>query len=89
MIGDEDPLHIELQRLLAVRVEEIERLRAGDEDQTGIVDLALGLEMQGRPGLVEGVRDVVVELGVLLRLDLALGARPIRRWHVTKGKLSS
>ena len=82
VVGDEDPLHVELHAVLALRLEEVEGRLRRDEQQAAVLDHALGLEVRPQPGLVEGVGDVVVELLVLLVGDLRLGPAPQRRGSI-------
>ncbi len=74
--GDEHPVDIELEAVLLLRVVQIERRRARQEQQRLVGDHALGLDVEATPGLVERMADVVVELGVLLVGDLGLGPGP-------------
>ena len=78
VLGDEHPPHVELHAMPALRVVQIERLRARHEQERLIRHHAFRPDVQARPGLVEGVRDVVIELLVLLVGDLRFGAGPQR-----------
>src|SRR5262249_16725914 len=71
-----DPLHVKLQGLFAIGIEKIYRLGRWNEEQAGIVDLALGLEMQRRPRLIEGVRNMAIEIPILFRPDFRFRATP-------------
>ena len=53
--------------MLALGIEQVERLGRRHEQQARVFDLAFGPAMQGQPRLVEGMGDVVIELLVLLR----------------------
>ena len=79
LIGDEDALGIELQRLLAFRVEEVEGPLRGNEQQSRVIDLALGLEMDRRPGFVEGMGGVAIEIAILLGRHLGFRFGPESR----------
>gem|GEM_PF-3447075 len=57
-------------------MEQVERRRRRHEHQAGVLDDALHPVVQGQPRGIEGVRDVVVELGVLIVGDVALGLHP-------------
>ena len=78
VLGDEHALDVQLDAVAALRVVEVERARGRNEQQRLVGHHALGLHVQARPGVVEGVRDVVVELLVLLVGDLGLGPGPER-----------
>ena len=74
--GDEHAADVELHPVPALRVVQVEGTRARDEQQCRVGECPLGREMHARERLVEGVRDVVVELLVLVLGDLALGPGP-------------
>ena len=78
-VGDEHPFDVELQPVVPVGMEQVERPGRGNEQQAGVFDHAFGLEVQFEPGVVEGVGHVVVELAVLLVRDVRLGPGPERR----------
>ena len=66
-------------RLCALALDRLEGLGAGDEQQRREVERALRAPVQRRPGLVEEVAEVAVELGVALLADLGLRLAPERR----------
>ena len=80
LVGDEHAPHVQAHPALALALDRLEGLGAGHEQQRREVERALRAPVQRRPGLVEEVAEVAVELGVaLLRLDLGLRLAPERR----------
>ena len=75
LIGDEHPADIELHRPLAIGIEQIERRGRGQKRQHGVLMPPLGAVMQGQRRFVE-LAQPAIELGIILRRDLALGTRP-------------
>ena len=79
VVGDEDALDVKLDAALAVGIEQIERPRAGHEEQRGVVVPALGVEMDGQRRLVELSGNAAIEVGVIGRRDLGFRLRPQAR----------
>jgi hypothetical protein len=52
-VGDEDALDVELDAALAVGIEQVERPRAGNEQQRRVILPPLGAEMDGGGRLIE------------------------------------
>ena len=75
VVGDVDAPHVELHVPLARRIEQIERPRRRREQQHGVGLPPLRLVVQRHRGLVERMRDGLVGLAVVLRLQL--GFRPL------------
>ena len=79
LVGDEDALDVELDAAGAVGIEQIERPRAGNEQQRGVILPSLGAEMNGQRRLVELPGNRAVEIGVIGGRDLGLRLGPQRR----------
>ena len=76
-VADEDALNVEVQVRLGVVVHHhVERLGFGDKKQGLEFDCAFGVIMDRFGGIRHVVRDMLVEFGILLVLDLALLAQP-------------
>src|SRR4029077_5492031 len=76
IIGDEDALDVKLYAAFAVRIKQIERPRARNEQQRGVILPALGAVMNGGGRLVELAGDAAVEIGVVGGADLRFRLRP-------------
>ena len=78
VVHDEDAPHVELEAVALLPVPEVERRLRREVEELRV--LLAALDPVVRPGerRLEVVRDVLVELDVLLVLDLALGPRPQR-----------
>ena len=74
--ADEDVADVEVEAVLAVRHEEVVAGLGGEEEERAILDLPFGDDVDRAERIVVVVREVLVELLVLLLLDLALGAAP-------------
>jgi hypothetical protein len=65
IVGNEDAFDVKLDATLAVRIEQIERPRAGNEEQRGVVLAALGTKMDGQCGIVELTRNAAIEIRII------------------------
>ncbi len=78
VLGDQHAAHIELVAPLALRIEQVERPRAGNEGEHGIFVPPLGAPMEGERRLVELAGQAAIEFRIFLRRHLGLGLRPDR-----------
>ena len=78
LVHDEDALHVELQATRQFAVPQVERCPLGDVEQARVLELALDLVVAPRGRVVEVVRDVLVELLVLVVADVVARAGPQR-----------
>ena len=81
---DEHALDVQLHADVGVPVEQVERGVRRDEQQGLVLEGALGLHRDDLERVVPGVRDVLVELLVLLVGDLVFGPGP-QRLHRVEG----
>ena len=72
ILHDKDALHEEANAALATGIVEIEGRLLGHEEQANEVDVALHAEVRARKRRLEVVREMRIELVVLLVGDLAL-----------------
>ena len=78
LIRDEHALHVQLDALRRLAVPEIERRRRRHVQQARVLALAFDAVVAPDQRLVGVVRDVLVELDVLVVLDLGARPRPER-----------
>ena len=78
VVHDEDALHVELEAARLVAIPQIERRVRGHVQQACVVALALDAVVAPGERIGAVVRDVLVELAVLLVLDLGARAGPER-----------
>ena len=88
IIGDEDPANVKLHAALAVRLEQVERLGRGREQQHGVGIAPLGTIMQRHRGIVEGGCDLLIGLLVVLARQLGLRALPQRARRIDLARLA-
>ena len=78
VVHDEDALDVELKAARGIALHEVERRARGDEQQARVLALALDAVVAPSERRGEVVRDVLIELAVLLVGDLGPGPRPQR-----------
>ena len=78
VVGDENAADIEFHAVLEAGIVEIERADRGHEQHDGVGLPPLGLVMQREGGLVIGVAERAVGLGVILGRELGFRALPER-----------
>ena len=79
IIGDEHALDVKLDAALAIGIEQVERPRAGNEQQRRVILPTLGAVMDGRRRLVELPGDAAIEIRVICGRYLGLRLGPQRR----------
>ncbi len=82
VVADEDVAHVKRKSALLLRHEEVHRRLLRDEQERLELDRALAGERNRLERILEIVRQVLVEFGVLLRLHILLGALPQRHARV-------
>src|SRR3546814_8854253 len=78
LVHDEDALDVELHATRLLAIPEIERRACGHVQQRSVFERAFDLVMRVRERRLVVVRQLLVELGVLLVLELGLWPRPER-----------
>jgi hypothetical protein len=76
LLGNEHALDIELDPPFAVGIEQVERPRAGHEQEAGVFVPAFGAVMDGECGLIEQAGEAAVEICVFGGGDVGLGLGP-------------
>ena len=78
IVGNENPFDVELDAAFAIRIEQVERSRAGHEEQAGVVVPAFGVEVDRQCRLVELSGNAAIKIGVVGRLDFGFRLGPKR-----------